>query len=534
MQKMGFSDRWVDWIMSCVTSVRYSVKLNGTLLDSFAPMHGLQQGDPLSPFLFLFVADGLSSILRQQVMANAITPLKICRRAPGISHLLFADDTLLFFKASQEQALEVKKALDLYNTATGQSLNYNKCSLFFGTSCPESVQAEVRLTLQVTSTSFEERYLGLPTPEGRLSKGRFQSLQTSLTKRLIQWGDGHLAQPGRETLIKSVALSLPTHIMGLFKLPYSLCDDLTRMIRNFYWGSAKGKRKVHWKGWDHVLQPKSKGGVGFRDLRLFNQAFLSRQAWRLITRPESLCARVLKAKYYPNGKLEDTVFTGNSSSSWQAISHGLDLLKKGLLWRVGNGTSIRIWRDNWIPRPFSYKPISAQRRCRIRYVADLLNENGSWKYDQVSKYFAAANVSEILKIKASPRQEEDVLAWEPGRFGRFSVKSSYDMAFEEAHRSRAVASSTNPSGNKSLWRLIWSTEVPPTVCNFAWRLVSNSLPTWQNKHKIGLEVSSLCPVCALEPDDNFHPMVRCPLARQLYGAMAEVWRLPPIEAMKNS
>ena len=129
------------------------------------------------------------------------------------------------------------------------------------------------------------------------------------------------------------------------------------MVRNFYWGSEKGKRKVHWKGWDHLMQPKDRRGV-FRDFRLFNQALLARQAWRLLTRPESLCARLLKAKYYPHDKLEDTVFTANASSSWSAISHGLELLKKGLIWRVGNGESIRVWRDNWIPRPFSYKPIS--------------------------------------------------------------------------------------------------------------------------------------------------------------------------------
>ena len=169
-----------------------------------------------------------------------------------------------------------------------------------------------------------------------MSKGKFQNLQTSLTKRLIQWGDGHLAQPRRETLIKFVAQALPTYIMGVFKLPYSVCDDLTRMVRNFYWGSAKGKRKVHWRGWDHLMQPKDRGGAGFHDFRLFNQALLARQAWRLISRPDSLCAQVLKARYYPEGKLEDTVFTGNASSSWQAISHGLDLLKKGLVWRVGN------------------------------------------------------------------------------------------------------------------------------------------------------------------------------------------------------
>ena len=124
---------------------------------------------------------------------------------------------------------------------------------------------QVRDALLVTSTAFDERYLGLPTPDGRMSKGRFQNLQASLTKRLLQWGDGILAQPGREVLIKSVAQSLPTYIMGVFKLHFSVCDDLTRMVRNFYWGSAEGKRKVHRRRWDHLLQPKERGGVGFRD-----------------------------------------------------------------------------------------------------------------------------------------------------------------------------------------------------------------------------------------------------------------------------
>lgn len=159
MQKLGFSQRWVDWIMACVTSVRYSVNFNGTLLDSFAPSRGLRQGDPLSPFLFLFVADGLSALLRKNVDSRDITPVRVCRGAPGISHLLFADDTLLFFEASKIQAVKVKAILDAYGAATGQSLNYDKCSLLFGDACPAVVQDEVRAALQVTSHSFEDKYL---------------------------------------------------------------------------------------------------------------------------------------------------------------------------------------------------------------------------------------------------------------------------------------------------------------------------------------------------------------------------------------
>lgn len=123
MHKMGFAHRWVSWIMSCVTTVRYSVKFNGTLLSAFAPTRGLRQGDPLSPFLFLFVADGLSLLLEEKVRQGAILPLHVCRRAPGISHLLFADDTLLFFEAVKEQTVAIKQVLNDFAASTGQLIN---------------------------------------------------------------------------------------------------------------------------------------------------------------------------------------------------------------------------------------------------------------------------------------------------------------------------------------------------------------------------------------------------------------------------
>ena len=141
--------------MMCLKSVRYSIKLNGKLLDDFLPSRGLQQGDPLSPFLFLFVADGLSAILKHEVNIGNITPVKICRRAPGISHILFAYDSLLLFEATQDQALKVKEILDMYASATGQSISLNKCSILFGHACPEAAQDVVRTVLEVTKAEFE-------------------------------------------------------------------------------------------------------------------------------------------------------------------------------------------------------------------------------------------------------------------------------------------------------------------------------------------------------------------------------------------
>jgi hypothetical protein len=95
--KLGFHSKWIRWVMMCVTTVRYSVRFNGHLLDSFSPSRGLRQGNPLSPYLFLFIADGLSTLIRHEIESASLWELHICRRGPSISHLLFADDCLLFF-----------------------------------------------------------------------------------------------------------------------------------------------------------------------------------------------------------------------------------------------------------------------------------------------------------------------------------------------------------------------------------------------------------------------------------------------------
>lgn len=118
---------------------------------------------------------------------------------------------------------------------------------------------------------------------------------------------------------------------------------------------------------------------------LFNQALLARQAWRLIEFPDILYARVLKAKYFPQGSLIDTTFSCNIFPTWRAIVRGLELLKKGIIWRVGNGKSICVWRDPWIPSDHSRRPISLRGNCWLKWVSDLIDQDGSWNITEINR-----------------------------------------------------------------------------------------------------------------------------------------------------
>ena len=171
--------------MACVSSVKYSVKFNGKLLEAFTPSRGLRQGDPLSPFLFLFVADALSSLIKKATREDDLKGVKINRSAPKISHLLFADDSLPFFHATEQQATLVKGLLNTYASATGQLINPSKCSILFSNHCLPNMIQEVKNVLEITREVFEPKYLGLPVPEGRMHKGRFETTQDRLRKRLV-------------------------------------------------------------------------------------------------------------------------------------------------------------------------------------------------------------------------------------------------------------------------------------------------------------------------------------------------------------
>jgi hypothetical protein len=147
------------------------------------------------------------------------------------------------------------------------------------------------------------------------------------------------------------------------------------------------------------------GGLGFRDIELFNLALLARQGWRLLQNPSSLSARILKARYFPEVDIVKAELGSNPSQVWRGIHEGLDILKQGLIRRIGTGHSTNARNDNWIPRVGTMRPITSPGVNAPSSVGDCINQDTlTWNSEKLNLWFLPMDVAIISNIPLSTRQ----------------------------------------------------------------------------------------------------------------------------------
>ena len=119
LEKMGFDVKWRSLIMQCITTVSYAIKINGCPRGRIIPSRGIRQGDSLSPYLFLLRAEGLLALIKATVCNGSMEGIAMCRGGPKLSHLFFADDSLIFCKASLAECDSMQKVLGVYERGSG-------------------------------------------------------------------------------------------------------------------------------------------------------------------------------------------------------------------------------------------------------------------------------------------------------------------------------------------------------------------------------------------------------------------------------
>ncbi|RVW26986.1 putative ribonuclease H protein [Vitis vinifera] len=278
MHKMGFEPKWIGWMWSCISTAKFSVLVNGVLAGFFSSSKGLRQGDPLSPYLFFMGMEVLSVLITRAVEGGFIHGCRIWRgrgQAVKISHLLFADDTIVFCEAKKESLLYLSWILFWFKAASGLKINLDKSMVI----PVGEVEGVLELAAEIGASSV------------------WDGVEEKVRRRLALWKRQYLSKGGRITLIKSMLASIPLYQMSLFRMPKLVARRLEKLQRDFLWGGANGGNKAHLVKWEVVCADKEKGGLGLRKLVCLNKALLGKWIWRFARAKEELWKKVLEAKY---------------------------------------------------------------------------------------------------------------------------------------------------------------------------------------------------------------------------------------------
>ncbi|KAG8485709.1 hypothetical protein CXB51_019034 [Gossypium anomalum] len=287
LKKMGFSSIWINKIMNCVCTVRFRVKCNTTLSDIIIPERGLRQGDPLSPYLFLFCMDALSRMLTYVQETNQIKGIRASKDGPRINHLFFAHDALLFVRNKRSEVEVFTKILESFERMSGQRINLDKSMVYFSPNTPITQRTTLSGLLKMKVVANLNGYLGLPIPIGKKKSAAFQSILDRAANRIESWFKRLLLKGGKEIFIKSVLQSIPTYGFFVFFVPNGVLEELQSMICRVW------------------------------------------QVWRLISCRDTLCFRVLSAKYFPDGDVFHSKQIDKPSFTWQSIAKAASLLLGG-------------------------------------------------------------------------------------------------------------------------------------------------------------------------------------------------------------
>lgn len=511
LRSFGFSEGTVDLFYRVLSANWFSVLVNGVPSGFFRSSRGVRQGDPLSPALFLLVAEYLGRGIQQVFAQNA----RWCYVSAGnpVPYLAFADDILIFTRCSQEGLVAVRDFLGLYQAMSGQKINVTKSSFLVSSRASEDHLAIIQSTLGYRQQVFPFVYLGAPIFRGKPTVMLFDGLLNKLRGRLHHWSSKLLSQGGKVVLLRHVLSTMPLYLLQVVNPPKAVLVAMGRICNSFLWDQNLDSQRIHWRAWEKLCYPVEEGGIGVRLFGDMLKAFSCKLWWRL-RQKNSIWADFMHSKYIQ--ELHPSVVSfARPSPIWRRLDEIRHFAESRICWSVGKG-DVDFWYDRWL----SEEPLI--RDCQVvdppSYLVKDLHSEGGWNLPILRKYLPAQVVARITQVRLYP-EYEDFMVWTPSSSGYFSVASAW-----EALRQRRNSSFIDSR--------LWSSLVPLKISFFMWRLVRGLLPLDNILQRRGVCLPSLCVCCGLEQESLEHIFLNGPIAKEVWQHYTRLFGL--LDLMSSS
>lgn len=342
LEAMNVPRQFIKWIEGCVTTPRFSLVVNGGLVGYFKGKKGLRQGDPLSPYLFVIVIEVLSKLLDVAAKTKIFSYHPKCQRT-GLTHLAFADDLLIFTKGHVDSVVGVHKTLELFYKLSGLQINNTKCEIYSTGMDHGSLDVIHSLTGYALS-SLPIRYLGVPLLTKRLTMRDCKPLIDKITARIKHWTSRFLSYAGRLQLIQSVIQSMENYWCRHFFLPKGVIKEVISICNKFFWKGMDSCRTNARVSWSTICLPKAEGGLGLKDMVIYNQACVMRNLWSLFSRSGSLWVAWIERYVIKDRPIQSLEIS--SSWSWSCrrmfqlrtlFFQFLEVKNGAYIWSLNNG-----------------------------------------------------------------------------------------------------------------------------------------------------------------------------------------------------
>jgi ribonuclease HI len=296
--------------------------------------------------------------------------------------------------------------------------------------------------------------------------------------------------------------------MMTMSIPKGCLHEIEKIQRSFIWGDREDKRRAHLVGWETITQPKESGGLGLRNLTLFNEACLMKMGWSLMIGENSLWGQVLVGKYgrgeWNQGRISTTP---NDSSLWKAIAKSWPKLEQHRCWAVGDGHKVSLWDDVWLNenQRLSDFDIVIPTNARNWKLKDIVDDRGNWRFDMINN-IVPVNIIHRLYAIVPPNTDNgiDMLVWPGNRMGEFTVSSAYDMLAKN-----------QMDGNTTRWRRIWKLGVIERIRVFVWQISHDRLLTKQKLARWQLG-NAYCDNCHFD-ETIIHALRDCPIVVHVWN-----------------